>query len=79
MIFELDDSFYFLFVTIIQLTILGILIRGVYLMTKSEKGLENKSTYISPIMKSAKKSFFQLFYYVFSLAVLASIDFMLER
>ena len=55
-----DDSFYFLFVTIIQLTILGILIRGVYLMTKSEKGLENKSTY-QPNNEISEKEFLPTF------------------
>ena len=53
-------SFYFLFVTIIQLTILGILIRGVYLMTKSEKGLENKSTY-QPNNEISEKEFLPTF------------------
>ena len=53
-------SFYFLFVTIIELTILGILIRGVYLMTKSEKGLENKSTY-QPNNEISEKEFLPTF------------------
>ena len=46
--------------TIFSLTVLGILIRGVFLMTKSEKVLENKSTY-QPNNEISEKEFLPTF------------------
>lgn len=46
--------------TTISLTILGMLIRGVFLMTKSEKVLENKSTY-QPNNEISEKEFLPTF------------------
>ncbi|GIS40515.1 MAG: hypothetical protein Ct9H90mP13_03610 [Pseudomonadota bacterium] len=47
-------------------------------MTKSEKGLENKSTY-QPNNEISEKEFLPTFFLCFFFGVLASIDFMLER
>mgnify|MGYP001203426453 CR=1 FL=1 len=51
---------HYFIVTIFSLTILGILIRGVVLMTKSEKVLENKSTY-QPNNEISEKEFLPTF------------------